>query len=429
MTFKKNLIHVYGLVAISCIIALFPLLDITSNSDPTFLVYLLANTTGMLGIALLVWSLILGVRFIGKQLSGDLNGVLAFHKWLGKYGFIFIFVHPVLEMFAYLENWLWIFLPNFTTELDFHITLGRFALALYVLIWVTSAVLRSKLRYRPWLYIHYLSYPMVFLSLQHVEDIGNYTTNYTLLGALRIVTTLGLVIIVIARLLTWAGLFKYKYKVTNITSYGDDIFTIKLTPVKGFIEVLSGQYLYLQAARFQESHPYSVLHFDQDTGETTFGIKAVGPQSKKLRELNLGDTVYLDGAYGIFTRESKQKTPRVYYAGGIGITPFVDAILRSDGDNTSLLYSVKDSSCILYEEELRRVLGSDLRIFTTREKASAIHTCARISSDDCQSQLSKYGGTTEHYICGSKAFTESMVEVLHKLKVPASQIFTEEFSN
>jgi DMSO/TMAO reductase YedYZ heme-binding membrane subunit len=65
-------------------------------------------------------------------------------------------------MFVRWENILWIFTPSFITETEFHITLGRFALVLTLIVWITSAIVRSKIKWRPWKYIHLLSYPILF---------------------------------------------------------------------------------------------------------------------------------------------------------------------------------------------------------------------------------------------------------------------------
>ena len=43
--------------------------------------------------------------------------------------------------------------------------MGRFALLAILLIWLSSAIVRGAISYRPWKYLHYLAYPVLFLSL------------------------------------------------------------------------------------------------------------------------------------------------------------------------------------------------------------------------------------------------------------------------
>ena len=428
MTFKRSLWSVYLLTALLVLPGLYPLISINGETTGADLVYYLANGTGMIGLALSFVSILLGVRFVAKLISPDVGGLVALHKWLGKYGFVFILLHPVLEMFTYLENWLWIVVPEFSSDLEFQISVGRFALALYLLIWVTSAILRSRLRYRPWLYIHYLSYVMVLLALNHVEDIGFFTMNTPLLGILRRIAFGSLVLIILGRLLYWAGLLKPKYEVVGHETYGDSIYTLTLRPQNKILAAKPGQYLYLQAKRFGEAHPYSLLHLDPKNGEMTFGIKALGPHSQTLRDVSLGQTIFVDGPYGIFTRESSAEVPRVYWAGGIGVTPFVDSVLQANRQDTYLHYSVQQEAEILMREPLQAALGERLRIYVTREPGTKYRS-GRITAADVEAVVETLPAETEHYICGSPEFTKAIRKHLAEARVSSKNIYTEEFSH
>ena len=59
---------------------------------------------GYIGIVLLLWMYILGAKGIMGNIFDDLAPVLRIHKWLGKYGTLAIFIHPLLITFSYGES-------------------------------------------------------------------------------------------------------------------------------------------------------------------------------------------------------------------------------------------------------------------------------------------------------------------------------------
>lgn len=433
MTFKKSLTWLYVTIAITLLPALTPLRDISFDAVggekfTNNVIIALMGITGMVGAAILFWSILLGVRFFVKIFTDDLIGVNKLHAWLGKWGAILVLSHPIFSMWAYLEDASWLVLPNFDTELEFHISLGRFALSLFILVWLSSAILRKQIKYRPWYYIHILTYPLFALTLVHIKDIGFYSNGEPIIQVIRLLAALTFIGIIIFRITAWAGLWKVKYKVQSINKYGDDVFTIKLDGESKFkIKPKPGQYVYMQTKRFGGAHPYSVLHFDEATNELAFGIKKVGKHSQTLSKLMESDIVYADGPYGVFTQEDNTQEKSILYAGGIGVTPFIDKVLRASHENLHLLYSVKDSSCILYEKELREKLGDKLQIFTTREENDN-YIARRIEMEDYQNIVGQDIYNTNHFICGSEAFASSMVVQLESMGVPKNRIFTEEFS-
>ena len=427
MPFKRRLWSLYLLVGLLSLPALWPLTQIDNATSKVELAYYFANSAGMLGLVWMFCGILLGARFVARLLTPDVGGALAFHKWLGKYGAIFVFVHPILEMFAYLEDWLWLVTPDFSTNLGFQIQVGRAALTLYLIVWVSSAILRGKLRYRPWLYLHYLSYPVVLLGLNHVEDIGYFTNNTLLLGILRRIAFVSLLSIILSRLAYWAGLLKDRYEVVERENYGDSNFTLTLRPLGKSLPAKPGQYFYLQTKRFGEAHPYSLMHLNEKSGELTFGVKALGPHSQKLRSLKTGDEVFIDGPYGVFTQESEAQVPRVYWAGGIGVTPFVDSVLRERDREIHLHYSVQTEEEILWRDRLQEALEERLQIYVTQADETN-YIPHRIGLEDVEKVASALEDA-EHYVCGSPGFMEAIKKHLTHCKVPQDRIYSEEFSH
>jgi predicted ferric reductase len=114
----------------------------------------------------------------------DLAPVLKIHKWLGKYGLIAIFLHPILITISYGESWLYSFIPQLSTVAERHIMLGQIPFWLLLIVWLTSAIVRDRIAFRPWRYIHWLAYICVTFALLHVPDLGSQESTVTAVKAI-----------------------------------------------------------------------------------------------------------------------------------------------------------------------------------------------------------------------------------------------------
>lgn len=395
-------------------------------------IFIAGSVSGFIGGVLMIWSVILGIKPIINLITPDVIWTTNVHKWLGKYGVLIAFTHPILEMINYLKGFGWLFVPDFRSEIEIFITFGRFSFILLLIIYITSALLRSKLRYRPWKYIHNLSYPTVYFIFPHSINIGSYLNQYFVLKALWF-TFFGLFIIaVFYRLLEWVGILRPKYTIINKTQQSSDIILLTLKPKNRAIKPLPGQFLLLQIKPFGESHPFSIMEFNEKTNQITLGIKATGSFTKKIEALDNDSQVKISGPFGVFTREAQNDKPKVLIAGGIGITPFVDVINKFCDDKTVLLYSNKLSSQILFHDKFKTIMGPNYKAFVTQEKGAEkpnivyqrIDSMAVLQAIGGQKEVNNY----QYFLCGSPAFMNSMVDMLKSSGIQTSQIYTEQFS-
>jgi predicted ferric reductase len=408
----------------------FTLLNSDSKAFWDSFLFSTANITGYIATMLFVWEMFFGVRYLVQLVTDDLPWVNKFHAFVGKYGLLLAFVHPVLEMIVYAQNFLWLFIPDISTKFELQITYGRVGFILFLIIYITSALIRSKIKYRPWLYIHYLSYPLMFLIFLHALDIGFYLNKHVELKALWF-TMLGMYLVLIwFRILMWSGVTKYKYKIIDKAQKGKDIFLIVLKPQGKFLLPKVGQYFYLQIKNFGEAHPFTVMESDTATGTLIFGIKALGSFTKKMSELDLGSIINVDGPYGVFTLEGQNSNPKVIIAGGIGITPFLDLVNKFKSPTTVFLHANRHLDEALARNTLKNQLGYRYIDFVSQDSTtgeSIVNSRLRpeiISHILGQDNLVRYN----YFICGSPRFIEGVKEMLHQLKIPKSNIYAEEFS-
>lgn len=404
---------------------LFTQIKIMGDFTSTF-----ANIAGLLGTVLMIWQLVLGNRFIARNLSKDYIALLKLHVAFGIYGFFFVMAHPVLEMIAYGQQLTFLFLPDFSTSLGKHIAFGRMAFYLYLLLWITSALIRNKISRRTWRFIHYLSYPILFLVFIHAPEIGTFLNTFILLKIYFFALMAIFGVLVLYRLSQLLDVGKFPYVLFEKKTSNANVTLYSFRPLATALKTKIGQFFFIKPSIFSTSHPFTVMHFDEANGELTFGIKAVGNFTNKLEAIAVGQTVFLDGPYGVFTREAQNHEPKVILAGGIGITPFVELINRFGDANTKLFYANRKLQDAILREQFKAQLGANyIDVISDEKVVNEPVVEGKINEQILTENLSEdFLKTAKFFVCGSPSFMGGMLIALKKLGVNKKRIFTEEFS-
>lgn len=391
----------------------------------------IASLIGLFGAVLLMWQYLLGFRLFAGYFTDDFVWVNNIHKQFGIWGFLFIALHPIIMLFGYGQFWFNLIFPPVFTPREIFISLGKVAFFLLTIIWITSALFRKRLPFRFWKMLHLLNYPILPLVLIHAFNVGA-TVGFSLLkyywlflGALHF-------ILLITRLLFQAGIFKQKYKVRDVKKVTNEVVTIQLEPMERRIEIYPGQYIYIQTARWGESHPFTVAHRDPDSGIITIAPKAIGKFTTMIQNIQPHSTVFIDGAYGIFTANSYDKNnPVVFIAGGIGITPFLTAIASLKQD-VYLFYSNKTKADIAFIDEVEKAgKRKNIHIIHTLTRETVNKSgfeSGRISADLIEKYIGKDFSHFSFYICGPSEFMGGMKTLLKGKNVKKQEVFSEEFA-
>lgn len=391
----------------------------------------LSAITGYLGLMLMLWQYILGAKSVFGLVFADLAPVLKIHSWLGKYATLLIFAHPLLVMYAYGEDLLYTVVPHVGTQFERHVTLGRIASLLVLLIWVTSALVRGKIKFRPWKYIHYLVYIALPFSFLHVPDVGTQFMSHQSIKMYLYSLVVVFAVFTLLRLRSVFNLDKYRYRIQRHKQLNDDVFMVELAPVSGQVTPKRGQYVYVKLGVISEDHPFSVAQYNEATGTLTIIYRVFGAFSKDFAVLKEGAEVWVSGPHGVFMQEVPfSLRPRVYVAGGIGVTPFIDDIVRPrDELDQWLFYSNRSVASAPLVSEFRRALGDHLVTNYSQEKVEVDpeSTLGRISPKLLASKLTA-PAQFDYYLCGTEAMLDSVSAQIHSLGVPTSQIHREAFS-
>jgi len=418
-------------VKIGIFVSILPFLWLFTQSDRLGGIQIAGgNIIGFLGAVLLWWQFVLGIRFISSYITRDYVSVISFHKLLGKYGGGLALLHPVWQMINYSEGISFLYSLNLIGEFEEHVTYGRLAFFALIIVWVTSALLRSKISFRPWMYIHYVTYPMMALVFLHANDIGTFLNAFPLLQVYWFGFAGSFFLMAFYRAVSYINIGKCTYRLIEKKTVGAKNVVYTFEAVGQILTPRVGQFVFLKSSMlFGEAHPFTVM---QSAGEGRFlklGIKSVGLFTKKLSTLSIGSTVYLDGPYGVFTRQGQNSSPKVLIAGGIGITPFIGLIEKYGNQKTYLFYANKDYSDALFRTTLQSSLKERFIEAVSQESPSdATIVKGRFTVDIFKDNLTPAVlSEAEFFVCGSPHFMRGMDTILSALGITKEKIHTEEF--
>jgi dihydroorotate dehydrogenase electron transfer subunit len=109
--------------------------------------------------------------------------------------------------------------------------------------------------------------------------------------------------------------------------------------------------------------PFSAYRTDSEKGELEFLCQAVGRGTRRMARLQPGDPIRVSGPFGNGFDLSPSERPLILVAGGVGIAPFFDLILRQPGRTGILLFGGRTRDHLYGLEELMQT-GYPLRTAT-----------------------------------------------------------------
>ena len=223
------------------------------------------------------------------------------HHRSGMLAYVLLLCHPLalaMDSGIVAPQFAWQLLSPLTTT--WPAWLGWIAI-LMMMFGMTSTFIVS-LPYRRWRSMHMFLGLGVVLGLSHV---------YVIVGATYPVL---LLMTVIAFALGWRliasdlGVAAYPYVVTHVVHQTSDLIEARLVPTASTLTVSPGQFV-LSAfgigSHYQgcgEYHPFTVSSIESD-GSLKLSIKALGPCTQRLQELEAGVMVRLQGPFGTFLED------------------------------------------------------------------------------------------------------------------------------
>lgn len=373
------------------------------------------------GTALLVASLLFMVR--EPRLARLLGGLEAMYRWhhrCGVMGYVLLLLHPLaLAQDAWREKpgRAWLLLSPW--EQRWPVVLGWVALlALMLGLAITFA---PRVGYRRWRAVHVLLGPAVLLGLVHVLVLfGHAGLPWAAVAAA--LAGLGWRLLV-----SDFGLRALPYRITAVGHPAEAMVEATLRPLASPMDVTPGQFVlarFLDSARYHacgEYHPFTVSGIGGD-GSLRLTIKALGRCSSQIQSIAPGAVVRLQGPFGTFL-DGPAGRPRLWVAGGIGITPFIAALRQGAcAQPTALVYLFRHAADAAFIDELRGLASSDPRLQLVAEATGD-------GTPNLEALLAPLRDLAERevHVCGPGALVRALLPVLHRHGVGDRSIHHESF--
>lgn len=429
ITWRKYSVLVLMIISITAPVIIFNINPIAARMS---IGNVLASSIGYIGVMLLFWQYLLGVRFIAAKFVQDLIWINGIHKKIGIYGTLLIFSHPFPLI---LQNGLARYVPNFDSNYSRFIFLGQIAMIFLAATWFASALLRSRMSFRWWKRFHLMNYFILPLVLLHSLNAGTGVTFIPLLANYFKIAGIAYLAVLVIRISSQFGFFKFKSSIINKVNLTHDVVEIEIAASETLVNSKPGQFLYIQAKPFGENHPFTIAKVDAAKNTISIIPKNSGPFSAFLHQLNVGSSVNIDGPYGVFTREISEQNVvyPVFIAGGIGITPFIrqiDHLVKIDHEFTLLYANKTESDIVLLSEfiELTNVNPKMELVNVLSSQPDYIGEKGLITAELVRKYLGEKLGKSTFFVCGPKSMLKAVRKELKKLDVPKDKVFFEEFA-
>lgn len=122
-------------------------------------------------------------------------------------------------------------------------------------------------------------------------------------------------------------------------------------------KVKAGQFVMIRIDELGERIPLTVADFDKDTGALTIIFQAIGFTTKRLAEMNVGDSIL--NVVGPLGSPTEFGTPKkaIVIGGGVGcaiVYPQAKA-LKAMGVKTDVIAGFRNRDIVILEDEMRKV--------------------------------------------------------------------------
>jgi predicted ferric reductase len=375
---------------------------------------------GWLGAGMLSSSLLLMVREpLAVRWFGGLERMYRWHHAFGIGACVLLLAHPVALAVAVLPT----SAPRAWSLLSPARWFPSNALgwiALFGLLAGLSASLIPRIRYAVWRRVHFSLGLAVLLGIAHASAYRGPATSL-LLTAIPSVLALGWRVLRADR-----GFGTRPYEVESCARIASKTMEIVLRPLAAPLTVSPGQFVmvaFYEGPHYRgcaEFHPYTVCDSLGD-GSLVLAVKALGDCTSKIQALERGVAARVQGPFGQFLADFP-RSPSLWIAGGIGVTPFI-AKLRA-GDlmaPTELIYTYRHRDAAAYLSELQEHADHQplfaLRTLVAQEDPRPVFALF----DDVQHLQSR-----EVYISGPPLFVHAIAEELHNRGVSRSNMHFEE---
>lgn len=377
------------------------------------------------GLVLIFMQFVFVSRIKAIENGFGLDRMLRWHRFFGRSGLGFLWLHAVLIVLFRLIKFGDLFLSTF-------IWVGVAALLGFsVTAMLASSYKKLGLLYEIWRNIHLFNYLLFPFVLVHVFYFSvGAGSSFLLIWILLAVFCAFLIVYRIVRIL---AIRRNPYEVIGVKQEAEDIWSLIFEGKR--IDFRPGQFMIIQLlrnGRLSSPHPFTISN--SPTRENlSITPKELGDFTKTIKETRVGDQAFIDAPYGVFSFLNYRQDELVFIAGGIGITPFI-SMLRYICDQklnlrVTLFWANRNESSLCFREELREM-----------EKEMEQFKAILVMSDQPDwpgekgfintGMITDYLGNLsqkDFFVCGPPPMIKAIIKDLKKQKVLSPRIHNEIF--
>jgi predicted ferric reductase len=310
--------------------------------------------------------------------------------------------------------------------------------ALVVLIATSVWRQRLRLSYEAWHIAHtVLALVLVVGALGHVFFVDEYVSTLwkQILWALMSAAFVAL--------LVWVRLIKPRravarpWRLERVLRESGETTTLVLKPPPAVdFRFEPGQFGWFAIGRSPFSltqHPFS-FSSSAERDEVELAIKALGDFTSRVRQLEPGTKVYVDGPHGVFSIDQDEGPGFGLIAGGVGIAGLI-SMLRTMADREDvrpvvLFYANAEWDGVAFRdelEELKERLNLAVVHVLTRAPEGWAGEAGYLTAEVLSRHLPPGYRRFQFFICGPNPMMDAVEAALVQLDVPPERVHTERF--
>lgn len=287
---------------------------------------------GMAAGVLMLFQVLFMSRFPLFEVGLGRDIIVIIHKKAGFWAFWLILAHILFVAFGYglaSDHNPWVSIGALTFELRWAI-LATIALFLAVIL-ISLPRIKKQMSYDTWYWWHWIAYLGAFFTIPHQVFLGGSFLH----SSVAMYFWLALWGITFGAVFIWRILvpifnyFKYRMRVKSVTPDG----------ARGVDLVVSGKNLrqlgtkggqffnwrFLDSPGWVKANPFSISAAPTDD-ELRVAVRVVGDGTERIRDLNPGQRVFVEGPYGRVSGDIRACNKMLMFGAGAGIGPMMSLL-------------------------------------------------------------------------------------------------------
>lgn len=398
----------------------------------------LGRVTALLGTYLVLVQVVLLARVPWLERRVGFDRLTVWHRRNGKIAISLVVLHVPLIILGYSLtdqtslgkeiSSLYSSYPGMVTA-----TIGTVVLAGVVVS--SLLVIRRRLRYEAWYFVHLTVYTGILLAYFHQVPTGNeFSANAVQRDYWYALYALAIALLVGFRLLMPAlGFWRHRLRVVEVRRESPNVVSVYMQGRA--LDRLGGRggqfflWRFMTRARWWQAHPFS-LSAAPDGRTLRITVKAVGDFSGLVGELAPGTAVIAEGPFGTFTPTRSSGRGAALIAGGIGITPLRAMLeeLIAHGEPVTLIHRVLDETELVFRDEIADYARDGAVEVINVVGDHLGDEGARLLDSTHLLQLVPDLAERDVFVCGPPAMMRYVRDGLASIGVPARNIHSERFA-